>query len=545
MPEEFEHGELSIDWPRSKRENKDSDSDNPSRRAAVCIESPPTIIAARVGQTQGRVVIVDTLNWFNCPLGQLGLAAGLEKLPMPEWDAGDEEWFRYCQRDTEIVFRTFVELIRWVKTNDMGMFRYTGPSQAIAAYRHRFMEHEILVHDNLPIKVVERSGYFGGRFECFRLGSITETVHQLDANALFPSVMVRNNFPIALDSYSLGYRWQDFPPDIDPRCAIAEVELETNDPQFPYRHERGVIYPTGTFRTTLVGPELAVAVQTGKVISCRSWASYRMEPIFTKWVNSLWDMRRKYQQEGNKLYEQFVKMLMNSLYGKFGQRSPEWEPVPERMDALPWMTWADYNSVTGERTVYRSFGYEVQRQKQNDERHHAEMHVTNWDSQATRYGAGEIDKSFVAVSAFVTAYARLAMNRLRRLAGQDNIYYQGVDSLVVNNEGRERLLVAGQLHQTDLGKLKLQLSANHGEIVGCSDYRIGDKLVIAGLSRSRILDAGSQRLQRTFSAKEHLFRGYASSEVIEEITEWRKHQDYWKGTPQDDGTVLPLVLGGI
>lgn len=545
MPGEFENGSLGIDWPRSKRAGTTDDNSGRERKATICIESPPTIIAARCGATQGRIVFVDTLNWFQCSLRELGNACGLEKMEMPPFSAPDSEWFEYCQRDTEITFETFLALIRWVKENDMGMFRYTGPSQAIAAYRHRCMTHEILIHDNLPIKVVERSGYFGGRFECFRLGRINETIHQFDANALFPSVMLYNHFPCALDSYHLDSTYKPWPDDLDPRCAIAEVILDTTDYNYPYREKRGVAYPTGRFATTLCGPELAIAVQSGKVLLCRSWARYRLEPIFTKWVNELWAMRQGYKESGNKLYEQFAKMLMNSLYGKFGQRSPEWESVPERMDALPWMTWADYNSATGERTVYRSFGWQVQRQLPREDRHHAEMPVDDWETHAKRFSGGEIDSSFTAVSAFVTSYARCAMNRMRKIAGRSNVYYQGVDSLVVNNQGKMQLENAEQIHPTELGKMRLQLSADHGEIAGCSDYRIGDKVVIAGLSRNRILPNNTTKLQRTFSAKEHLFRGYASSEVIEEISEWRKRQEYWKGTVGQDGTVCPLVLSGI
>lgn len=544
MPGEFENGSLGIDWPRSKRSGTIDDNSGRERKATVCIESPPTIIAARVGSTQGRLVIVDTLNWFNCSLSELGTACGLEKMEMPPFSASDQDWFNYCQRDTEITLETFLALVRWVKENDMGMFRYTGPSQAIAAYRHRCMKHEILVHDNIPVKVLERSGYFGGRFECFRIGRISETVHQFDANALFPSVMRFNHFPCALDSYHLGDTYLPYPDDLDPRCSIAEVILETNDDNYPYRERRGVAYPVGRFATTLAGPELASAYNAGRILLCRSWARYRLSPIFTEWVDTFWKMRTDYKIAGNKLYEQFAKMLMNSLYGKFGQRSPEWESVPDRMDALPWMTWADYNSATGERTVYRSFGWQVQRQRTREERHHAEMPVADWETHAKRFSGGEIESSFTAVSAFVTAYARSAMNRMRRIAGRDNVYYQGVDSLVVNNQGRLQLETAGQVDPTELGKMRLQLSADHGEIAGCSDYRIGDKIVIAGLSRSRILPNNSAKLQRTFSAKEHLFRGYASNEVIEEISEWRKRQEYWKGTVNQDGTVAPLVLCG-
>lgn len=543
MPEEFENASLTIDAPRAVRKQSDTPVEHVSGGGLCCIESPPFILGCRVGTSQGRLVIVDTLNWFQCPLSDLGRSLGLEKLPMPEWEASDEDWFIYCERDTEIVFNSFVGLISWVKDNDMGMFRYTGPAQSMAAFRHRFMEHDILVHDNLPVKVLERSAYFGGRFECWKIGEINETVHQFDVNALFPSVMRDNAFPVSLDTYNLCSDWRSVDQvDIGDDC-IAEVIVSGNSDNLPYRKQQGVCFPSGEFKTTLCGAELGLAIRSGKVSHLRSSARYRRERIFHKWVSSMWSMRQSYKDANNLLYERFTKTLMNSLYGKFGQRSPNWVNIPTRLDALPWMTWVDYDASSGERTVYRSFGWQVQRQEDREERHHAEMDVDNWESHAARYGRGEIESSFIAISAFVTAYARMRMNDLRAIAGHTNVYYQGVDSLIVTNAGKERLEAEGEVSDSELGKLRLQLSANYGRINGCSDYRIGDKVVLAGLARPTGGKEQECNLQRTFAAKPHLFNGQATDYVMEQLSEWRKVNNYWKGKVDQFGYVTPLVLG--
>lgn len=543
MPEEFENASLTIDSPRAVRKQPSDGMEPNSRGGLCCIESPPFILGCRVGTSQGRLVIVDTLNWFQCPLSDLGRSLGTEKLPMPEFSASDEDWFTYCERDTEITFNSFVGLIQWVKDNDMGMFRYTGPAQAMAAFRHRFMEHDILVHDNLPVKVLERSAYFGGRFECWKIGEINETVHQFDVNALFPSVMLGNLFPTKLENYNLSSNWRAVDQVSVGNHSVAEVLLDCTADEYPYRTERGVCFPTGRFRTTLCGSELERALHSGVVRSVRSLANYRTDTIFSKWVRDLWAMRSEYKAGGNQLYERFVKTLMNSLYGKFGQRAPEWENVPTRLDALPWMTWVDFDASTGQRHVYRSFGWEVQRQQDRESRHHAELDVTDWDSHATVFGKGEIESSFIAISAFVTAHARMRMNDLRRIAGQANVYYQGVDSLIVNNEGKLALERSGEVSETELGKLRLQMSANYGRINGCSDYRIGEKVVLAGLARPQPGLETERNLQRSFAAKPFLFKGHACDYVMEQLSEWNKNHTYWKGNVGANGQVTPLILG--
>ena len=544
MPEEFENAKMFIEWPRSRRSKQNSKDTESTSKPVICIESPPTVIAARIGETQGRVVIVDTLNWFQCPLSDLGKSCGLEKLPMPPFSADSETWFRYCERDTEIVLETFLSLIKWVKDNDMGMFRYTGPSQAIAAFRHRWMKSEILLHDNAAVKVIERSGYFGGRFECFRLGPIAETVHQYDCNALFPTVMANNAYPQCLERFELRTEYVDRLDDFSHSRAIAECEISTTSGYLPFRSPKGVIYPNGAFKTTLCGPELELAIEAGAVLKIRSWAEYGTGPLFNEWVSDLWQMRSKYKAEGNLLYERFTKMLMNSLYGKFGQRSPEWITTNERSDALPWMQWIVSNSTLGVKKHFRSFGWLVQERQEREARHHAEMPVHDWQYHTQGFMEGELWSTFIAIPAFVTANARIYMNNLRAIAGRENTLYQGVDSLVVNNQGRTRLENAGCVNESELGKLRLQISADHGEIFGCSDYRIGDKIVIAGLSRPSTVQEQRASEQRIMSAKAGLFRGYAASHVTEELLPWKRTSEYWKGTVQADGTVVPLVLGG-
>jgi hypothetical protein len=542
LPEEFENASLSIDCPRSVRKQPSNGMERPDQTGIVCIESPPFILGVRVGASQGRCIIIDTLNWFQCPLADLGRNVGLEKLRMPQFADSDENWFAYCERDTEITFNSFVRLLQWVKDNDMGMFRWTGPAQAMAAFRHRFMEHDILAHDNLPAKIVERSAYFGGRFECWKLGPINETVHQYDVNSLFPSVMRDNLFPVALDNYTLPTRYDSaIGFGLDNSC-IAEVEIETRTANYPLRLKQGVCYPVGRFKTTLAGPELMQAVESGIVRSARAICQYRLAPIFTKYVDALYQMRQQYKDSGNLLYDRFCKTLLNSLYGKFGQRSPNWVNVSGHEHALPWSTWVETNPITLEREVYRSVGYQVQKQQDREDRHHADMTVGEWSDHASRFGQGEIDSSFVAISAFVTAYARIRMNQLRTIAGDPNVLYQGVDSLVVTNAGRERLENARQISESQLGMLRLQLSANYGWINGCSDYSIGSKIVISGLARPTGNKQEIEALQRTFAIKPYLFSGVPCDTVTEQLSEWRKTATYWKGNANSDGYVTPLEL---
>jgi hypothetical protein len=514
-------GKFTIDWPRSVRKREDDGEDNPHNVGLCCIESPPTIIALRCSRTQGRLIIVDSLNWFPVPLSEMGDACGLPKLTMPEFNEPDESWFDYCQRDSEIVLETFVNLIDWVRENNCGMFRYTAPSQAYAAYRHRFMRQQICVHDNGDIKQLERSAYCGGRTEVFRLGRFSGMVSQLDCNSLFPSVMQSGRFPMLLDKFDSGRSLSADMPDIAWADSVAEVEINTLSPIFPVRRDGATIYPVGKFVTHLCGHELHYAQSQGYVKRVGKWAEYRCGDLFSLWVDELWQLRQKYKSDGNKLYEQFAKRLLNSLYGKFGQRSPGWINVPGDMSSLPWTRWIGIGEMPNEIVNYRSVGWNVQRQTNRE----------------------EIEGSFVAISAFVTSAARMKMNAIRWTAGERECYYQGCDSVMVSDLGLERLTAAGMVDQSELGKLRFQCASSDGEILGCSDYRIGDKVVIAGRARAMTLSEDGQQLQRKFDATRNLFSGRPIDYIDETLEPWTRAGMYKKGTVGEDGWVHPHILG--
>jgi hypothetical protein len=466
-------------------------------------------------------VIVDSLNWFPVPLAEMGEACGLPKMAMPEFTAPDSDWFTYCQRDSDIVLETFVNLISWVKENDCGLFRYTAPSQAMAAYRHRFMGQQIYVHDNPAAKRLERNAYHGGRTEVFKIGPIARSVHQFDVNSLFPAIMRAGKFPFVLDRSDTERSLSPTLPDIGFADSAAEVEIQTLDPIFPVKRDGVTLYPVGKFVTHLCGHELHYAVEHGYVKRIGQWAEYRCADLFSLWVDELWGLRQTYKATGNTLYEQFAKRLLNSLYGKFGQRSPGWINVPGNISALPWSRWIASGEMPNEVINYRSIGWTVQKQTDRV----------------------EIEGSFIAISAFVTSAARMYMNGLRWTAGPREVFYQGVDGLIVTELGKERLETAGHVSSTELGKLRLQCTVDSGEILGCADYRLGEKVVIAGRARKLTRDGDGELLQRKFDATRNLFNNRPADSVDEIAEPWTRAGMYRKGTVGDDGWVHPMILG--
>lgn len=511
---------ITPDSPRAKRQRECNDIDDPHTAGLVVLESPPTIIGVRCTDSDGRIVFVDTLNWFPIPLRDIGRSISIDKLDMPAWDAVDEDWFTYCERDTEILFAAFLRLMAFIREHDLGMFRYTAASQAISAFRHKYMPRQVYIHDNVMVKSWEREAYFGGRSEAFRYGQIAETCHYVDVNSLFPFIMQSLMVPYKLREYDEN--------GVDPRVisqstanmSLAECTVQTDRPCYPVRRDDFICYPIGKFSTALCGCELASAIRRGHVTSIRSIAVYDCDAIFELYVNSLWEMRRGYRQSGNATYSDFCKFLMNSLYGKFAQYAPRWQPVPERLDIDDWSQTAVVDWTTGEITEFRKFGKYTQQKMPKVER----------------------SDTFVAISAFVTAAARQHMDGLRAIAGHANTYYQGVDGLIVNDEGLGLLESAGEVSPYELGRLRIDYSGSPTEIYGIADYRLGGKVIMAGRPSMAVQLDDQTWLATLLSSKTDLFNGTVPVGMEEYQMKWKRNQQYRKGTFDQHGIWQPLVL---
>lgn len=519
---EMDHSVIVLDRPRKSRKINDQVDQKEQYSGICCLESPPTILGVRCVATQGRIVFVDIQNYFTGSIYELrrNLDCNFDSdQSMVDWNVPLPCLTRL---KAKIVFHTFTDLCCWVKAMDLGVFKYTAAGQSMNAFRHRFMKHDILIHDNAEVKALERRGNFGGRTEVFKHGRIDETVYQYDVNALYPYVMANGKFPRSLLRYDLSCNQAGLPPDVNPSDCIASVTISGLPAIFPQRRYPFVCYPAGEFRTVLAGQELQSAIDMQGVKRVHSWAVYDCDYIFATFVAELWALRQDYQRLGQRQYASFVKMLMNCLYGKFGQKRPEWEDCDDMCPPCAWAEWAVLQPNFGEPAWYRSVGWSVQR-KQSDL---------------------EMASSFVAIPAFVTAAARCYMNVMREKAGVNNVYYQGCDSIITNERGSQRIVDLGIVDGRSIGLLKLECVGNFAEIYGTCDYRIGDKVVISGRKGIAEYAADSELVQRKRAGKAALFTG-ESIDYSDEITlPWTRKDGYAKGIIGSRGWVQPIICTG-
>lgn len=166
--------------------------------------------------------------------------------------------------------------------------------------------------------------YLGGRNETFWVGPTDEGIwHDFDLIGAYTTGMLLIK-PIRFEaSYescdladfthnTMGFAWVEFefPPD-------------TRMPSLPVVTEQGLKWPLKG-ESFCTAPEISLALrQKVKKLVIKRGVIYPQDekgtPIFLEFVRMVRYLRAKYGEEGNALFEAYVKLLGNSLYGKTGQ----------------------------------------------------------------------------------------------------------------------------------------------------------------------------------------------------------------------------------
>lgn len=480
------------------------------------IDCPPLILKWRRGKQ--TIQCLDTLNIWRMSLKELAPKVGLEKLAMPAPDASAEEWDIYGKRDTEIIMAACLQWWDFLQRHRLGGFAPTAASQAMRAFRHRFMPCPILIDDDEYALALARQSYMGGRVECYRIGGVRGPIYRPDVNSMYPYVMRDNPYPCRLmtvtsetDTATL-LRWSA------DRCLIAEVDLFTPEPAYPVIHNGKLIFPINRFRTTLATPELRYALQRGHVERVYGVAVYDQAVLFHDYMVEMWEIRRAAQERGDKVESDMAKKLPNSFYGKWGQRGRVYGEEGEWPDHEA-RAWIEYNVDTGQIFKHRTLGG---------------LHQVFREESESR-------DSSPAIAAHVTSYARLALWELMTTAGYENVFYCDTDGFACSQAGRDR--VAHLIDPSKLGALKIESVEPWGIYRGPKDYEYPSHSKTKGVRKSAHWIDYRTVVQEQWSTIRGLIRtGDVSAPTTRAIAKTLSRH-YAKGLVTPSGRVLPYSLG--
>lgn len=407
------------------------------------------------------IAFINVQNIIPFSVSKMGEVIGLPKLKVDFDNVSDEMLYVYCKRDTEIIYKTLLTWFKFIRDNNLGNFKPTIASQALTAFVHRFMKHKIYIHDTNHILNMERDAYQGGRTDTRFIGKVRQSpIYVMDINSQYPYVMSKHYFPYRL------CRYRKYP---DPEkvykmckhyCVIARCDISTNEPVYGHSIDNRLCFPVGRFTQSLATASYMYAYEHGHIARVREAAFYNKSYLFKSWSQELYNKRLEAKNKGNGVYSTLIKLILNSLYGKFGQRG----------------------DLTLEETITDNFDYYSNSYYNIDEGAWViDMQIGNFKRVSMRM-CEEGFNSFPAIAAHVTDYARLYLWELIKQAGPKNVYYFDTDSMFVNSNGYMRLL--DKIDHDKLGMLKCEKRIENLTIHGLKDYEYDNEYKHKGIPKT-------------------------------------------------------------
>lgn len=484
------------------------------------------------GRGRASLTMVDSASVFPVELTRLGVHVGLPKLPLPEAGAGGVGLYSRCWRDVEILRAAVLEYLQWLETDDLGNWQLTGAGQSWATFRHRFMDRRLLVHADEAALTAERRAMWTGRCEAYWHGELGyQVVHEWDLTLAYARIARDITVPVRL----VG----PMPEDYDWRARLGseqtalllEVTVTTEVPVVPAERDGRILWPVGTFKTTLWDVEIAEALAAGAEVTVHCGWIYHKAPALKRWGEWIVDQLDNLKDMQDHWKYIVLKHWARALIGRFAMTYTKWEEYAHAPTNAVFAN-SVYDIDTGEtfRTV--------------------QIGRTMWRDVGTR----EWGESMPMVTGYIQATCRVRLWRICQEAPVGSVIYADTDSVLVTDQHSAALADVSRAHP-EWG-LRLKRSWQGFGVWGPRQIRTGPSVRIAGVSRH------AERIDKlTFSGRVWetlegaLKRGHPSSiEIRDRIwdlrgIDYRRHSTGFGWTaphrlPRSEGPITPTVTGG-
>ncbi len=270
--------------------------------------SGSSAIIVKVSRGKNKWIFVDSYWLLKDKLANLAKFVGMEKGEVDFEDSNMAVLIEYNELDCTILWHA-ISQFEAVLQSLGGQLQMTLASCSMFLFRHKYLTRTIATSPQ--VNAVSRESYVASRVEIFERECEEATYY--DINSSFPYAMTFDAPGNLINSTSTL-------PDHDLCLADCEIEVpEMHLPPLAYRAHMRVYFPTGKWRQWFTGVDLRLLQETGgkilKVHECLHFAPFSDLRDF---ATDLYARRLAAPDDMQKLV---LKLLLNSLYGKFGEGS--------------------------------------------------------------------------------------------------------------------------------------------------------------------------------------------------------------------------------
>lgn len=469
-----------------------------------------------------NITFVDSLNVLPMALAKIGEAIGLNKLDNEKVKGQkltkeniSREDIEYCIRDCKVIFDALYRAFK-----KAGTIKITVASLAMHSFLSRFLKFDIAYDVDLVNEFFD--SYYGGRTEVIKLGLI-DNAKCYDVNSLYPFAMKHCVFPdvrnlkkeTKLDLKYFEYLLKNYE-------GCTKVTVLHDDYHFgmlPFRCKKTkkLLFPVGTFETTVNFNELRFAIGTGKVkiLNCE-YAIYSnpVESPFIEYVDHWFEEKKTGKTDFDIL---FAKLMLNALYGKFATKL---KYLFTYYDEIP------LDLIDELQEMDKFYSLHIFNQQRTD----CFLETENDKKQNTHF-------TIPAFSSYITSFARIKLlSSLIDNIGND-ICYMDTDSIMLTGD------FIGSV-SNELGDWKKE-SKIITAVYGLKNYRSIEngehKTIIKGVSKNaKKIGHNEYKVTQYFKTKESLRRNKDAGDLKEVIKKISNKYD--KREIIDNGNTKPIKL---
>lgn len=443
------------------------------------------------------LVLVDSGSVYPVPLATVAAALGRATTPLPAEDAAEAVWAEHCRTDAAVLAEAVRAYLDWLREADLGCWQLTGAGQSWAAWRHRFLTHDVLVHDDTEALEAERRAMWTGRCEAWRHGrDDSATVWEWDLRAAYATLAAEIDVPVRL----VAQRRSVSPAALQARRAgaavLAEVDVAVADPCVPAEVDGRVCWPAGEFRTVLWDRELDLVAAHGLVVGVRRVWTYRTAPAlaaYARWVLALLDGSEPLPAPVLRLV---AKYWSRSLFGRLSMRYTGWEPF----GSTATMDWR--------RTAY--VGADGSRDGD-----------LMWVGDRVLHSTGEQESpnSLPAVTGYLMAACRVRLWQAVQAVGENHLLYCDTDMVLVDGPGNTAMMTLAA-QRPGLGWVCKGRHRGY-DVRGPRQLFLGDQARLAGVPRDAERVGPDTVAGRVWSSLAGQMRAGRPDEVVLADRVWR------------------------
>jgi hypothetical protein len=263
-----------------------------------------------------------------------------------------------------------------------------------------------------------------------------KNIYAYDVNSLYPFTMKTFPMPIGNITFfegditkfnpdAFGFFEVEITAPIDLNIPILQTKAKINN-------NLRTVAPLGTWTDMIFSEEMNNALKFGYKFKILSGYLFEQDYIFTEYINDLYQIKKSHNK--NEPMYLISKLLMNSLYGRFGMDYRLYEHIIINNDEL-------YNLIDN---------YSINEVIELSNNKSLISYLDNKKIESINLDNKSSFNISISVASAITACSRIHMSQFKSINNEFNLYYSDTDSIYIDKPLDDSFI------SNELGKMKLE-----------------------------------------------------------------------------------------